>query len=64
MACCYWDASQDLINPGWVTCTRRSDVKKRKTSADPRNITNDASQHIHRGVSYNLYNRCFSNIDF
>lgn len=64
MACCYWDARQDLINPGWVTCARRSDVEKPKTSAHPRNITDDACQRIHRGVSYNLYNTCFSNIDF
>lgn len=59
MACCYWDARQDLINPG---CANPPPPKK--TSADPRNITDDASQRIHRGASYKLYNTCFSNIEF
>lgn len=38
MACCYWDTSQDLLNPGWVTCLRRSDLERAETSADNRNI--------------------------
>lgn len=43
---CCWDAIRVLINPGWVTWVRRSDVERPKAPYDPGNITDNTSQCI------------------